>query len=285
MKKFVINVWYALMCAVISAHTTETVPEETHRSVPAETAVPLLTAFDNIGENALHTLAFNHGANFAFAGLGTWLFIESGVDWKWRNFAYDHETLANSAYSSVVYAGYAVPSATPVAFYLAGLFRHDEKLQITGLALVQSMAFAAAAQAILKSSTGRSEPYIIGQYHHTRLETQTDFSGEFDWFKTNILDGWPSGHTMSAFAVASTVAQMYHDNICIKIASFSYALLVGIGVSLSVHWASDVVAGALMGYAIGTTVGRSFSAQVRKTPHKEVSLSVSAQTLGIMVRF
>jgi membrane-associated phospholipid phosphatase len=248
--------------------------------------VPLSTIFHDIGGNALHSLVFNYGANFAAAGLGTWLFVESGLDWQWRNFAYDHEPLANGAYAAVIYAGWALPFATPVGFYLAGLFAHDEKLQIAGMALVQSMALANGFHAIFKLSTGRSEPYIISQYHHERINTSDDFSGDFDWFKMALLDGWPSGHTLSAFATAATIAQLYSDNLPLKIAVFSYAAIVGLGVSLNVHWASDVLAGALMGYAVGTTVGISFRQLLRpEAPREKISFSLTAQPLGILVRF
>jgi membrane-associated phospholipid phosphatase len=39
---------------------------------------------------------------------------------------------------------------------------------------------------------------------------------------------------------------------------FSYAALIGFGVTLDVHWASEALAGALIGYAIGSSVGKSF---------------------------
>jgi membrane-associated phospholipid phosphatase len=161
---------------------------------------------------------------------------------------------------------------------------------MTALALGQSMALANGVHAILKLSTGRSEPFIINQYHHKRVETSDDFSGDFNWFNMVLLDGWPSGHTLSAFATAATLAQMYSDNIWVKIAAYSYAAVVGIGVSLNVHWASDVLAGALMGYAIGTTVGRSFSQRLKPAAqNNKVSFTITvqptAQPLGILVRF
>jgi membrane-associated phospholipid phosphatase len=248
--------------------------------------ISLSTIFFNIGENALHSLAYNGGANFAGAGLSTWLFIGSGIDWRWRNFAYNHESLANIAYSTVIYVGWVAPIAAPFAFYLTGLFKHDEKLQVTGLALVQSMALANGVHALLKLSTGRTEPYIINQYHHERIATSKDFSGDFDWFKMVLLDGWPSGHTISAFATAATIAQIYSDSPLIKLAAFTYATLIGLGVSLNVHWASDVLAGALMGYAIGTTVGRSFSQLLKpEAQNNRVTFSMTAQSASVLVRF
>ena len=43
--------------------------------------------------------------------------------------------------------------------------------------------------------------------------------------------------------------------------SLAYAVYIGIGVSMTIHWFSDFVAGTLIGTAIGTTIGKSFSSQ------------------------
>ena len=42
---------------------------------------------------------------------------------------------------------------------------------------------------------------------------------------------------------------------CLAIA---YALYVGIGVSMTIHWFSDFAAGAIIGTVIGTVVGTNF---------------------------
>ncbi|GMO52189.1 MAG: hypothetical protein Ta2G_10070 [Termitinemataceae bacterium] len=154
------------------------------------------------------------------------------------------------------------------------------------MALIQSMALANATQVILKLSTGRSAPHLKNQDHHTRIDTDKDFSDEFDWFKLDVMDGWPSGHTLSAFATAATLAEIYNDKIWVKIAAYSYAFIMGAGVSLSVHWLSDVLAGALMGYAIGSTVGRSFSKLLKpQANEKTLSVSMTAQPLGVHIQF
>jgi len=73
-----------------------------------------------------------------------------------------------------------------------------------------------------------------------------------------IFDGWPSGHTTNAFAMATTLIELYPHNTKLKWWARTYAVLIGWGVSTNIHWLSDAVAGALIGYAIGKTVGRSF---------------------------
>ena len=44
-----------------------------------------------------------------------------------------------------------------------------------------------------------------------------------------------------------------------------YAVYIGMGVSMTIHWFSDVVAGAIIGAVIGVTVGNVFKEQLIRT--------------------
>lgn len=44
--------------------------------------------------------------------------------------------------------------------------------------------------------------------------------------------------------------------------SVAYAFYVGIGLSLSIHWFSDFVTGAIIGTLLGIIVGRNFRAKL-----------------------
>jgi membrane-associated phospholipid phosphatase len=241
--------------------------------------------FHNIGWNALNSVVYNYGANFIGAGLGTWLFIETEVDWRWRNIAYNNTWLSNIGRPGL-YIGYIVPVITPVTTYTAGRFTNNYKLQITGLALAQSLMLTAAIQTPLKMITGRALPGIVTELDHTRNSRTDNFSGEFNWFNKNFIGGWPSGHTANAFAAAATISEIYKDKLWLKIGVYSYAAIISFGVTLDVHWASEVLAGALMGYAIGKTVGKSFS-QILGGEHKKGGLSFYAapNTVGFIIKF
>jgi membrane-associated phospholipid phosphatase len=133
--------------------------------------------------------------------------------------------------------------------------------------------------------TGRALPGIVTELDHARNPRPDDFSGEFDWFNSNFIAGWPSGHTANAFAAAATLSEIYHDNIWLKIGVYSYAALIGLGVTLDVHWASEALAGALIGYAVGKTVGKSFSCLLENRDDKNtVSLYFAPNALGLVIR-
>jgi membrane-associated phospholipid phosphatase len=241
--------------------------------------------FHNIGWNLLGAVTYNYGINFVGAGLGTWFFIETGIDWNWRNIAYDNRWLSNCGRPGL-YLGYMVPGLIPVVTYTVGHFINDEKLLITSLALVQSLLLTLAIQTPLKMITGRALPGIVNELDHTRNQQTDDFSGRFNWFNNNFIGGWPSGHTANAFAAAATIAEIFKDNLWLKIGVYSYAALIGLGVTLDVHWASEAFAGALIGYAVGKTVGKSFSKLLKNNDSdNQVSFYVTQNTLGVVIRF
>jgi membrane-associated phospholipid phosphatase len=86
--------------------------------------------------------------------------------------------------------------------------------------------------------------------------------------------------------MASSLIALYPDNIAIKIGALTYATYIGVGVSTNVHWFSDVVAGALIGYAIGTSVGRSFRNMMNENQKPQAfNFYVAPLSAGINYRF
>jgi membrane-associated phospholipid phosphatase len=247
--------------------------------------VPVSDMFRNIGRNIQNTFAYNNGMNFIGAAAATRVFIETGWDWKWRDVPYHNTRIADGGRPGL-YVGYIIPAIAPVAAYLTGRTLKNEKLQIAGVALAQSVLLTMGIQSSLKMISGRALPGIVTDLDQTRDSRTNDFSGEFNWFNMNPIGGWPSSHTASAFAAAATVAEIYDNSLVLKIVAYSYAALIGFGVTLNVHWASDAVAGALMGYAIGKTVGRGFNGRSGNTGRKNaVSFYGSPSFAGVRIRW
>lgn len=95
---------------------------------------------------------------------------------------------------------------------------------------------------ILKYTVGRARPNNAGQD-----------SDEFSPFGGDA--SFPSGHTTQAFTVASVVAFSYDDQPVIG--GLAFALASGVGLSRindDMHYASDVVAGAILGTWVGYEV-------------------------------
>jgi membrane-associated phospholipid phosphatase len=246
---------------------------------------PISNVFHNIGWNALNSITYNYGINFIGAAAETYVFIATGADWKWRNIVYDNIWLSKYGIPCL-YIGYLLPGITPIITYVAGRYIKNEKLQITGLALAQSVLLTLAIQSSLKVITGRALPGLVTALDHTRNTQTNDFSGEFNWFNMNPIGGWPSSHTANAFAAAAVITEIYKDSFILKLAAYSYAALIGFSVTLDVHWASEVIAGALIGYAIGKTVGRDFNSLLNNSKRENtVSFYCTPISIGVRAAF
>jgi hypothetical protein len=265
------------------------VPEQETDARASAEVLPMYMIFHDIGWNFLHSVAYNYGANFIGAGLSTWGLIESGIDWQWNRLAYNNRALAYSGMPTV-YMGYFVPGLAPLAFYIAGALIKDKRAQITGLALTQSLILGVSIKASMKMITGRAMPGIVTELDQVRYTRTDDFSKEFDWFNMKYVAGWPSGHVVNAFAAAATIAEIYDDYGWVKAAAYVYAALITVGCSVNVHWLSDNVAAALIGYAIGKTVGKNFSKlaynnRIAREKDIRVSFNFGLNTVGLALQW
>lgn len=127
------------------------------------------------------------------------------------------------------------------AFYLAGRYLKDDTARaVAEDGLVSSLIAAGVVSPILKATIGRRRPSQTGEI----------------FARGGGGVSFPSGHTTQAFAVASVVAAHYASPL-VKIAAYGIAGLVGLSrMEQGAHYASDVLAGALIGIAVGNAVVR-----------------------------
>ena len=151
-------------------------------------------------------------------------------------------------------------------FYLAGAVGNNDKATAVAQdGLAASLIASGIVTPVLKYATGRSHPRDTPDIAHFR-----PFSG---------ASSFPSGHTTQAFAVASVISTHY-DETWVKYSSYTVAGLVGVARSYhDAHFASDILAGAL----IGTLVGQSVVAYNQPQCSRKVSLlpEVTPRVAGI----
>lgn len=81
------------------------------------------------------------------------------------------------------------------------------------------------------------------------------WEGPFEF--TTDYTSFPSGHTTTAFAIATVLAQGYRDKMWVGLTSYTVATLVGLSrIYDGKHWATDAIAGAAFGTFIGTVLSR-----------------------------
>lgn len=126
-----------------------------------------------------------------------------------------------------------------------GLIFKDEKLKNTTLLATQALITAGAVGTVIKTLTGRDRPSYYGK-DETASPT---FQGPGE---KSYSSSFPSGHTFSAFAVATVYATEYKDKPFVPILAYSAASLVGLSrISENKHWTTDVLVGAVLGYLSG----------------------------------
>jgi len=179
-----------------------------------------------------------------FAFVSTPLLIFSGADWAWAKWSEQLMFLQYLAIPSV-FIGILAPLVLLV--WYAAKPAHRAALVQVG----KAFGWAFLLSTVLKSMTNRMarEPFeVLGA-----LDFSTYFRFGFlqgaNWWES-LIEGYPSGHTLTAFAMVFALLP-FLPPLRWKRLAIGYALYMGLGVSLTVHWLSDVVTGAFLGMAIG----------------------------------
>jgi hypothetical protein len=98
--------------------------------------------------------------------------------------------------------------------------------------------------------TGGLTGLIKNQVHRYR-PSETDENHFYDWgMAVSENTSFPSSHTTVAFAVATSVASVYgKEHPLIPPLAYGTATLVGLSrINDNAHWATDIMAGAALGY-------------------------------------
>ena len=161
----------------------------------------------------------------------------------------------------------AAYSLIPISagFYFIGSRVHNQRLRETGMLGFETLIDATLVEVALKSATDRARPL------------ESDGKGHFwDGAGSPVNAGFPSGHAISAWALASVVAHQYPHPRIIPILAYALAGSVVVSrVGARKHFPSDAVAGAALGWFVGDFVfGRRHN---RRLDTKTVARSAKSQ--------
>ncbi len=185
----------------------------------------------------------------AVAILLTLICVTSGLDWHY--FRSTREPILWACMIPAAAIGGLVPIVLPLVLLVIGRLGRIPSASLAAWAIGQAELIGAVVAAACKSLTGRAHP-------SHQLGPDLSHIFRFGFLRGGVFWGWPSSHTTVAFAMAATVFTLFPKQRWLGYLAITYALYVGVGVSMTIHWLSDFLAGAIIGTAIGTVVGRSF---------------------------
>lgn len=239
-----------------------------------------------LGSNYVNSLGnwnllYHTGAIAATYGI-----IKSGLDRNIHNYFARHKHEINPYTIPAVYIGYVAPVLLGGGLYLGGVLTKNKRTVAAGCAVLQASFIAWSWTSTLKALTGRPNPgtgIFSGGDDPSR-------KWEFGFMNSGVHYGWPSGHLCVSTAVVSCLASFYNDNPLIQGSGWIVWSYMVFGVIAhdgnTMHWTSDVVAGILMGYSIGSTVGNSFQKFVDgslSTSNIQIVPAVSNDYFGMLI--
>jgi membrane-associated phospholipid phosphatase len=124
--------------------------------------------------------------------------------------------------------------------------------------LLQSMVVTVVVVTGLKFGVGRQWPNAGRDPRAPDRLQHPEFARDFRPFRR--FGAWPSGHSAPMFAAAAALRASEPE--LGWPAWLGYPLALGVSAGMwwgDHHWASDIVSGALLGEAIGSSVGASFA--------------------------
>jgi membrane-associated phospholipid phosphatase len=141
-------------------------------------------------------------------------------------------------------------------FYFIGTGEHNDRLRETGLIGFETLIDANLVVEAMKIVSDRARPLENGG------------KGRFEDGPHRWSSGFPSGHAISTWSLASVVAHQYPHPLIIPILAYGLATTVVVArVGARQHFPGDVVAGSAMGWFIGDYVyGRRHNSELDYKP-------------------
>ena len=156
--------------------------------------------------------------------------------------------------------GFFVPILVPVGLYLVGEIRKREWLQLTSAALAQAGLAGLLISSFYKIFTGRVQPEFYT--FSSTIDNSREFL--FGFFRHGVFWGWPSSHASVSVSMGVALMLLFPQSRAVRYASLLYMAYVVFGVSVSIHWLSDALAGICVGIAVGLSVAERYRSRLRE---------------------
>jgi membrane-associated phospholipid phosphatase len=173
---------------------------------------------------------------------------------------YGLEPWGSGAYSMALLGG----------LYLYGSLNNDNRSREAAMLGVKAYLITGLITQVTKHIIHRQRPYQVDKDFEEKgtPRSQYNFKGPFGNYR---YTSFPSGHTVSAFAVATILSSIYKDKKAVPIVSYSVATLTALSrVHDNRHWASDIFVGAAFGYAMSKMIYNTDKWGIHPSPSGDV---------------
>jgi hypothetical protein len=218
---------------------------------------PYPGAFDNLGTNLAESFTGQNLALHAGAVASTYGIVQAGWDYDVHHYFRENPSVGTLGSPSAA-IGALAPILTAGSLWAYGKSKDQPEVVVAGSAVAQAVGITFTYHELLKAFTGRPAPQGVPE---SEMEDHSR-TFRFGFLRGGLFWGWPSGHLSTNTAAVVSLSAFYSDSKPISVAKYAWVGYMFYGVVShnggSMHWLSDAVAGTLMGYAIGRTVGDGF---------------------------
>jgi len=162
------------------------------------------------------------------------------------------------------------------AFYLYGHLADDSKARRTSLLALESLTMTGVIASIHKSIASRHRP--------------ESGDGPWAWDGPSLSSknvSFCSGHTASAFSIATVFANEYRDNPYVAPVAYGLATFVGMSrIYSNKHWLSDTFFGGAVGYFTSKAI-LSYHKKQKDSPLSRFTVrpEISKEMTGLTVKY
>lgn len=277
-KRFLSKGFFCIFC-VLHTLSADTAAKENLSNVQSDKPAalqPWHLLGKNIGEAFWGTNTFFHLGAFAT----TATMVTTHADRKIQDYFIENNPLGQPFAFAMLRLGDTTSVILGLSFWGFGSWYDIPVLATAGAAAVQAVAINAAYVQTLKLITGRTRP--------GETNRDDDFFPGWQERVDNFMHrmSWPSGHTSSAFAFVATQHAFFPNEKWLPFIGYPIAAAIGIGmIEGDYHWASEVIAGAVIGTVIGYTTGKNFRTEYdrRKSLDRSEELRPANKALSFTV--
>ena len=137
-------------------------------------------------------------------------------------------------------------------FYACGVIWKNKKAKETALKGLEAYVITVVLTNVIKQVSHRHRPYQDNPPNPHAWDGPFNWGGEYGFFGYN---SFPSGHSSAIFSVATVIALEYWKTKWVPIVCFGLAGFTALyRLAVNDHWASDVLFGSALGFAVGSMV-------------------------------